>query len=417
MAVFIVLGLSSTSLLAQVFKIEVPSRNYMASECFGAEEENQIDGNFFLLKQKGKVIGVTAAHVIAAHDLNKKIKIDGLISLSANWKDKIADSFNDVAIYPADSTQKYFKECLDRALIADFEFSHLTKGMAVSIYSPQGNIYGKITRFGNGIENKICNQNTIECTFNKPVPEGYSGCPLVVKDKVIGMIIEAKNETAYAIGGNFLQKNIQDLMEYKHIQRPYLGVLFAEETTTQKPYIQGFMEVSPLRSAGARQKDLISQVNGINVSNLSELLTELDKCEGGNKINLQVKRENTSISINGIRPQYLKDADKQADKEYAYFPKYLFNNFTPKNGLAIWVPDNHATNLIIHYQGKGNTDAYTKPTSAGVDCAFNRNFSLKDRTWDDFGEILRFCCVKGHITILLENKEKLVYENGRILFH
>lgn len=153
--------------------------------------------------------------------------------------------------------------------------------------------------------------NTIE--INIDVSYGNSGGPLLNKNnKVIGMMFvkEENKNIAYALPINFVMDMVRKL-ENNELQRPNLGAVMCNHTNTKllNEYdisienIKGvvLLELNKsgvLNKSGLQKGDVITEFNGIAISNVNQLRKELYKKEKGNVVQITYNRADVYHKIN-----------------------------------------------------------------------------------------------------------------------
>ena len=113
----------------------------------------------------------------------------------------------------------------------------------------------------------------------------------------------------FAIPVETVQKIAGDLIEYGKVQRAQLGIQAYEYTNgPDEPsrryapagvYAAEVNEGSPADEAGMKQYDYIYAVNGVRVTSMTELTTELDKYNEGDKVTVEVVRYD-QIELNKV---------------------------------------------------------------------------------------------------------------------
>lgn len=147
---------------------------------------------------------------------------------------------------------------------------------------------------------------------------GNSGGPLVdIEGKVIGVntasVIGAQN-IGFAIPINYAKKDLEEVMKYGKIKRPFLGVkyiilnkaiskvhklpvdygaLIVRETLGEKPVLPG----SAAEKAGLKEYDIILECQGEKVTEKNSLANILQKFEVGKEILLKVLRQGKQIAV------------------------------------------------------------------------------------------------------------------------
>jgi serine protease Do len=147
---------------------------------------------------------------------------------------------------------------------------------------------------------------------------GNSGGPLVnMEGKVIGintaMVMGAQN-IGFAIPINYAKKDLEEVMKYGKIKRPFLGIryiiideeiakfhklpvnygaLIVRETLGEEAVVKG----SAADKAGLKEYDIILELNGEKISSKNPLANIMQKYKIGDEIELKVLREGKEIKL------------------------------------------------------------------------------------------------------------------------
>ena len=98
---------------------------------------------------------------------------------------------------------------------------------------------------------------------------------------------------------NTVKPLIEQIIDTGSVTRPRLGITVSdidgpEEPMRKYPPIgaQVFTveENSPSAKAGIQVGDVITEINGVRIRSYMELLSELDKCQAGDKVTLKIYR-------------------------------------------------------------------------------------------------------------------------------
>lgn len=106
---------------------------------------------------------------------------------------------------------------------------------------------------------------------------------------------------SFAIPVNIVKKVVGDLIDYREVQRGFLGVSireidskFAEEQGIKElrgVYVSEVNDGSAAKDAGILKGDVITSINKINVNSTSELLGQVSRYRPGDKIDVVVSRK------------------------------------------------------------------------------------------------------------------------------
>lgn len=146
------------------------------------------------------------------------------------------------------------------------------------------------------------------------VNPGNSGGALVnIYGDLIGINTAiASNNGAYqgysfAVPVNIVKKIVSDLIEFGTVQRAYIGVVtrdidakFANEKNIKVlngVYINGVADGGSAFDAGITEGDVITKIEGVGISSFSALQEQLSKYRPGNKINVEILRNNSPKNL------------------------------------------------------------------------------------------------------------------------
>lgn len=154
------------------------------------------------------------------------------------------------------------------------------------------------------------------------VNPGNSGGALVNTDgELIGIntAIASNNGTyqgySFAVPVNIVKKVVSDMVEYGTVQRAYLGVSiqdldskFAASKNIKQLkgiYVNGVNTGGSAQDAGVQEGDVITKIQDITVTAVSELQEQVSRYRPGDKVNVVVIRNNHEMNI----PVILKTLD------------------------------------------------------------------------------------------------------------
>jgi S1-C subfamily serine protease len=106
---------------------------------------------------------------------------------------------------------------------------------------------------------------------------------------------------SFAVPVNIVKKVVADLIDYREVQRAFLGVSiremdskFAEEKGIKElrgVYVSEVNEGSAAKDAGIERGDIITAINSITVNSTSELLEQVSRYRPGEKVVVGVSRD------------------------------------------------------------------------------------------------------------------------------
>ncbi len=146
------------------------------------------------------------------------------------------------------------------------------------------------------------------------VNPGNSGGALVnVNGELIGINTAiASNNGAYqgysfAVPVNIVKKIVSDMVEFGTVQRAYIGVSiqdidakFAADKNIKQlrgVYVNGVSLGGSAQDAGIEEGDVITKVQDVAVSSVSELQEQISRYRPGDKVNVSLNRNNKEITL------------------------------------------------------------------------------------------------------------------------
>jgi len=141
------------------------------------------------------------------------------------------------------------------------------------------------------------------------VNPGNSGGALVNgRGELIGINTAIASRTgsysgySFAIPVSIVKKVTADIIEFGKVQRAYIGVNISniDQESREKldlkvsegALVRGLMDGGAAASAGLEENDVITRVEGIRVENVTQLQEQVGKFRPGDKINVEVLRNN-----------------------------------------------------------------------------------------------------------------------------
>lgn len=167
------------------------------------------------------------------------------------------------------------------------------------LYGFNGTIgYGIAT----GVNNSVNDTDSIYRLINTDISgtATSNGVILNLHGEVVGIITMAYNSdntnfiTAYAI--NDVRNLMQNLVNKKSM--PYLGIkgqtvtdeIAATNKIPKGIYISAVETNSPAYKSGIQSGDVITQINGTEINNMESFMTQLEKNNPGDNVNVTIKR-------------------------------------------------------------------------------------------------------------------------------
>ena len=312
--------------------------------------EGVVTGNFaqqYVTKGAGSGVIISAdGYIITNHhviDNAKNIKVtlrDGSTSYDATLIG--SDEDNDIALL------KINAEGLSPATFGDS--SSLAVGdYVVAIGNPLGTLGGTVT---DGIISALAREVTIEdknmtlLQTNAQISPGNSGGGLFNANGELIGIVNAKDSAtevegiAFAIPINNVIDIIKDLQNYGYVTGKIdLGLEFVDINSADTAFYYGVNKLgcyvlsvtdgSNAEKAGVTRGDLITAVNGTEISESSEISKILENNKVGDTVTLTVTRSGKSSEISFALEEYVPSAKLNSDSTQGG------NNY-PQDGSDFW---------------------------------------------------------------------------------
>lgn len=146
------------------------------------------------------------------------------------------------------------------------------------------------------------------------VNPGNSGGALVnTRGELVGINTAIASQTgtysgySFAVPSSIVQKVVSDLRQHGVVQRAVLGVNIGDITselakekgikTMSGVYVGGVVQNSAAEKAGVKEGDIITDVNGVTVKSTAELQEQVGRYSPGDKISLEVLRDNKKLKM------------------------------------------------------------------------------------------------------------------------
>lgn len=272
----------------------------VTQESIYGTSEGTSSGSGFILTEDGYI--VTNYHVVQSA---KKVTVITHDGTSYTAEVKGYDSTNDVAVLKVEA------EGLPAAPVGSSS-DLLIGDMVVAIGSPLGELTATQTvGYVSGMNREVTTDNTIinMIQTDAAINPGNSGGPLFnAQGQVIGITTAKYSGTTgsgasiegigFAIPIDDVVPIINDLIEYGHVTGAYLGVTVQNTDTASAQmfdlptgaYVLEVVEGGSASRAGIQPKDLIIELGGIKVSNVTELTRALRTFKAGDETTITVIR-------------------------------------------------------------------------------------------------------------------------------
>lgn len=129
----------------------------------------------------------------------------------------------------------------------------------------------------------------------------------------------------------------EQLIEYQTVKRPYIGIsgIAIDSTTSSKynfpkgVYVQSVEEASPAENAGIKQSDIITKIEGTEITTVSELNKVKYKYNIGDTITLTIVRNNEEMEIKVTLEE--TPVDTTAEDTNTAEEQNSYNTYSPGN--------------------------------------------------------------------------------------
>lgn len=273
--------------------------------------ESEGAGSGVIFNQDDKYVYIVTNNHVVENANTIKVSVTGTESIDASVVG--TDSSNDLAVIKA--LKSGFQNAKVNYSVAKFgDSDKLRVGESVIAI---GNALGEGKSATGGmvsVLNKSLNLDGKELNViqtSSPINPGNSGGALVnYNGEVIG-INTAKTSTSvaegmgYAIPSNKVKEVMQNLLVNGTSPKPYLGIMGSDITDELADLyklpvgvlVREVFDGSPANKAGIKEGDIITSINGSTVMNMQSLIDYLNKTKVGDKAELNVVRENKSVTI------------------------------------------------------------------------------------------------------------------------
>lgn len=280
-------------------------------------------GSGVIVSQDGYI--VTNNHVVADAS-----EVEVILNDNTKYKAKIigTDPSTDLAVIKVDATD--LKPIMignsDNLRIGEWVLAvgnpfNLTSTVTAGIVSAKGRNINIINRSTNTVPIESFIQT------DAAVNPGNSGGALVdTKGELVGINTAIASQTgsfsgySFAIPVNLMVKVMSDLIDFGIVQRGYLGVQIADITqelkdqesltTTQGVYVADLIDKGAAKTAGIEKGDVITKIDGKEVSTVAKLQEKIGQKRPGDKVDLTVI---TKKGKEQIKTVILRNSDGNTD--------------------------------------------------------------------------------------------------------
>ncbi len=308
----------------------------------GREFTQQGLGSGVIMKENGIV--VTNNHVIQGVD---KIKVSLLDGREFEAKVKGTDPQTDLAVLTIDAGDlppiKVGNS--DKSRVGEWVLAigsplnpQLQHTVTAGIISARGRSGVGLTQYEDYIQTDAA------------INPGNSGGALVnIRGELIGINAAIATRTGgnmgigFAIPSNLVEKVMTDIIEKGKVVRGWLGVQIQNITpevgqalglnTTNGVLVTQVQKNTPAEKAGLKEEDVITKVNGNDVTNTVELATRIASTSPGKEVTLTVIRDGKEREITAklgeLKPEQQQLAQEQGESTYEKVGLQL-SNITPE---------------------------------------------------------------------------------------
>ncbi len=298
---------------------------------WGYRTTSPASGSGFIISEDGYIL--TNEHVIEGSD---SISVSFYDGTSKEAKLIGYDASNDIAVLKVDAQN------LSPVVLGNSE--NLNVGdPVVAIGNPLGELTFSLTSGAvSATEREITTSNGVtmnlmqtDCAINS----GNSGGALFnLYGEVVG-ITNAKYSSSgseasidnigFAIPVNRIRSIVESIIEKGYISKPYLGVSLTDVSAETQSYglpqgasVKSVSENSPAATAGLQVNDIITQVDGQEITGSSDVVGIVSECEVGQVLKLTVYRLGVTLDLEITVGEQIQNAieEKPQQNEYPNFP-------------------------------------------------------------------------------------------------
>lgn len=296
---------------SDLFGDEDPFSDFFGGPRSGVMPEQRASGSGVIIKADGYI--VTNNHVVEGAD-----EISVTTTNRKTYKATVVatDPNTDLAVLKIDGTDLPYLKFgnSDEAKLGQWVLAigyplNLDVTVTAGIISAKARAIGINKGGANAIESFI--------QTDAAVNPGNSGGALVnTNGELIGINSAIASPTgsyagySYAIPVNIVKKIVGDLMEYKAVQRAYIGIAYAPDNLSEEQkkeagvkdgagvFITGVAPDGAAKAAGIQKGDFVTKLNGVGVNSGPEMQEQVASYKPGDKVSLTYVRDGRENTIN-----------------------------------------------------------------------------------------------------------------------
>jgi len=303
---------------------------YQISSLFGGSSTGEATGSGIIISEDGYI--VTNNHVISSESTSAFYAITEATGIKVNLYND-SESYDATVIgtdpYTDLAVLKIEKNGLTPAVLGDSNNVRVGE-VVMAVGNPLGMDYSVTSGIVSALDREVESDGTTFTAIqtDAAINSGNSGGALVnTKGEVIGINTLKFAGTGvegigFAIPISSTTSVINQLIEFKTVKRPYIGIYGSSvDSTTAKRYnlpegiyVESVEEGSPAETAGLKQSDIITKIENKEVKSVNELNKIKYTYSIGDTVKLSVYRNGEEIEINivlGEQPEEETTTEEQ----------------------------------------------------------------------------------------------------------
>ena len=314
---------------SEVYKNNVNSTVGITTEIstnyFGYTTTAAASGSGFIITEDGYI--VTNYHVI---DGANKVKVTTYDNTSYDAEIVGSDESNDIAVLKIDATG------LEAVTLGDSEALSVGDNV-VAIGNPLGELTFTLTSgVVSAMDRQITTSNSVmmnliqtDCAINS----GNSGGALFnMYGEVVG-VTNAKyssnssteasiDNIGFAIPINTVKDIVTSIIENGYVVKPYIGVSVETVNSDMKSYgipegavVRQVNDDSPAKEAGLEVNDIVTKIDGKEITSSTDMVAAIRKCKKGDKITVTVYRQGETKELSIVVDETKPEDEEKEEKE------------------------------------------------------------------------------------------------------